>query len=678
MFDKLLIANRGEIACRVARTARRLGIRTVAVYSDADAGAQHVAAADEAVHIGGAPAAESYLDVGAIVAAALRTGADAVHPGYGFLSENAGFAEACSAAGVVFVGPPPGAMRAMAAKHAAKSLMEAAGIPVVPGYHGDDRSEDGLLAAAREIGFPVLVKASAGGGGHGMRLVEAEDGFAGALDEARREAVAGFGDDRVIVERYLTRPRHVEVQIFGDARGNVVHLFERECSLQRRHQKIVEEAPAPGMTAGTRSAMGEAAVTAARAIGYVGAGTVEFLVDGEAGLDATGFYFMEMNTRLQVEHPVTELVTGLDLVEWQLRVAAGEPLPAAQDDIALAGHAIEARVYAEDPARGFLPSPGRLSRLRLPDEGPHVRIDAGVAAGDTVTPHYDPLIAKLAVWDGDRAGAVRRLSRALAEFHVIGLPTNRDFLLRVANHPEFRNASLDTGFVDRYLADLVPEAGPASDRTLALAALAVLGARAAGRAEDARNSADPHSPWGRSDGWRLNLPAVEEVVFVDPGRGRDGGRVALTVRPRAGGASAYRMDLPGGPVAAAGDLEEGGRLHAILDGVRIAASVYRSGDELWVVDDDGRTHRLSFEDPAAAAAGADDAGLDIAAPLPGRIGGLLVREGDRVRKGTGLVTVEAMKMEHTVVAPADGVVGTVHVRAGDLVEEGARLLDFEV
>ncbi len=682
MFDKLLIANRGEIACRVARTARRLGLRTVAVYSDADVGARHAMAADEAVHIGAAAAAESYLDIEAIVAAAIRTGTDAVHPGYGFLSENAEFAEACLAAGVTFVGPPPSAMRAMAAKHAAKSVMEAAGVPVAPGYHGDDQSEETLLAAAREVGFPVLFKASAGGGGRGMRIVEAEDGFAKALDGARREAASAFGDDRVLIERYLAGARHIEVQVFGDAHGNVIHLFERECSLQRRHQKVIEEAPAPGMTVEMRSAMGEAAVNAARAIGYVGAGTVEFLVDGAADPDAPRFYFMEMNTRLQVEHPVTEMVTGLDLVEWQLAVAAGNPLPLAPDDVPLAGHAIEARIYAEDPARGFLPSPGRLSRLRLPEEGPHVRVDAGVAAGDDVTPYYDPLIAKLVVWDDDRAKAVRRLSRALAELHVVGPVTNRDFLLGIANHREFANAALDTGFIDRHLADLIPEAGPATDRTLALATLAVLAGRRAEAAERGRNSKDRHSPWGRGDGWRLNGPAAQEIVFVDPGRERDGGRVTVTVtaaaRPRSGGLPAFDMDLPGGPAVVAGELEEGERLRADLDGIRTVVSVYRSGDGLWIVDDDGRMHRLSFEDPAAAIAAVDGVDPTVAAPLPGKIGAILARRGDRVAKGAGLAVIEAMKMEHTIAAPADGIVGAIHFDVGDLVEEGATLLEFEV
>lgn len=677
MFNKLLIANRGEIACRIMRTARRLGLTTVAVYSDADAGAQHVAVADDAILIGGAAVAESYLNAEAIVAAALRMGAEAVHPGYGFLSENAEFAEACVNAGLTFVGPPAPAMRAMGAKHAAKSIMEGAGVPVVPGYHGDDQSEEGLLAAARDVGFPVLIKASVGGGGRGMRVVEKEEDFARALEGAKREAASGFGDDRVLIERYLSKPRHIEIQVFGDAHGNVIHLFERECSIQRRHQKVIEEVPAPGMTAATRAAMGAAAVSAARAIDYVGAGTVEFIVDGEVGLVESAFFFMEMNTRLQVEHPVTELVTGLDLVEWQLRIAAGEQLPLTQDGIGLTGHAIEARIYAENPAKRFLPSPGHIAHLRLPDAGPHIRVDAGVVEGDTITPHYDPLIAKLIVWDEDRARATRRLSLALSEFHVIGLATNRDFLLRISNHQEFKDASLDTGFIDRHLVELVPDAGPANDRTLALATLAVLEGRCRQLAANRRNLGDAYSPWGWCNGWQLNVLASEGVVFLDSGRKEEGGRVAVSVRPSSDPSFTHDLDLPGGSMAATGEFDGEGRLLADLDGTRTVVAVYRTGDELWIVDHDGRTHRLSFEDPTSIVAAADIVDTNVAAPLPGKISGILVEEGDNVKKGAGLVVIEAMKMEHTIAAPVDGTVGTVHFAVDDPVEEGAILLEFE-
>ena len=680
MLNKLLIANRGEIACRVARTARRLGLKTVAVYSDVDAGAQHVMAADDAVPIGGAAAAESYLNAEAIIAAAIQSGADAIHPGYGFLSENPEFAEACRAAGLTFVGPPSEAMRAMGAKHAAKAIMENAGVPIVPGYHGDDQSEDALLAAAKEIGFPVLIKATAGGGGRGMRIVDKEQEFARALEGAKREAASGFGNDRVLIERYLTKPRHIEIQVFGDTHGNVIHLFERECSLQRRHQKVIEEAPAPGMTSQVRAAMGEAAVSAARAIDYVGAGTVEFIVDGDAGLNASAFYFMEMNTRLQVEHPVTELITGLDLVEWQLNVAAGDPLPLKQEEIVLVGHAIEARIYAENPAKRFLPSPGRLSHLRLPDQSPHIRVDAGVAAGDSITPHYDPLIAKLIVWDEERGRAVRRLSGALTEFHVIGLVTNRDFLLGISNHHAFRDAALDTGFIDRHLAELVPEAGPVGDRTLALATLAVLADRRSTALSDRAPVGDPYSPWGPrgpGEGWQLNAPAFDEIILVDPGRGEDGGRIPIPIRQSADRDFTYELALPDGPMLVTGELEDSGRLLANLARTRISVSVYRTGDELWVVDDAGHTHRLFLEDPATAAAAVDVVDMNVTAPLPGKISDVLIEVGEKVRKGAGLVVIEAMKMEHTIIAPADGIIATIHFAVTDLVEEGAILLDFE-
>ncbi|HZD25451.1 MAG TPA: acetyl-CoA carboxylase biotin carboxylase subunit, partial [Alphaproteobacteria bacterium] len=428
MFRKILIANRGEIACRVIRTARRLGIATVAVYSEADAGAMHVAMADEAVLLGPAPATESYLRADRIIEAAQRTGAEAVHPGYGFLSENAGFAEACAEAGITFIGPPAMAVRAMGEKAAAKAIMEKAGVPVVPGYHGEDQADDLLQQFAREIGYPVLIKAVAGGGGKGMRRVDDEDSFANALKGARREAKSAFGDDKVLVEKYLLRPRHIEVQVFADSHGEAVHLFERDCSIQRRHQKVVEEAPAPGMTAEMRRAMGEAAVAAAKAIGYVGAGTVEFIADVSHGLSEDRFYFMEMNTRLQVEHPVTEMITGQDLVEWQLRVAAGDPLPLAQDELNIDGHAVEVRVYAENPQKKFFPSTGRLHRLRPPEEGPHLRVDTGVREGDEVTIYYDPMIAKLIVWGRDRDAAVRRLCAALTETRVAGVTTNADLL----------------------------------------------------------------------------------------------------------------------------------------------------------------------------------------------------------------------------------------------------------
>ncbi|MDX1576797.1 MAG: acetyl-CoA carboxylase biotin carboxylase subunit, partial [Kiloniellales bacterium] len=498
MFERLLIANRGEIACRVVRTAKRLALRTIAVYSEADKNALHVALADEAEPIGPPAAAESYLNIEAVLVAAKASRAEAVHPGYGFLSENPDFAEACAAAGLVFVGPPAEAIRAMGSKDRAKVLMERAGVPVLPGYNGRAQSTKALERAAAKLGYPLLIKPSAGGGGKGMRRVDRAADLGPALDGARREAAAAFGDARVILERFLARPRHIEVQIFADQRGRALHLFERDCSIQRRHQKVIEEAPAPGLSAKLRAAMGRAAVAAARAIGYVGAGTVEFLVDGKS------FYFMEMNTRLQVEHPVTEMITGHDLVEWQLRVAAGEALPCGQGDLAITGHAIEARLYAEDPARDFLPAPGRLERLRFPKEGRHLRIDSGVREGDEISHYYDPMIAKLIVAGKDRPAAVARLTRALAATEISGVATNLAFLERIAAHADYRAGRIDTVFVERHGESLLPADGLVSDEALALASLAVLLRREAEARAAARASDDPYSPWQETDGWRLN------------------------------------------------------------------------------------------------------------------------------------------------------------------------------
>jgi len=662
MFDKILVANRGEIACRVMRTARRLGVRTVAVYSDADAGARHVAMADEAYRIGPAPARDSYLRGDAIVEAARRSGARAVHPGYGFLSENADFAEACAAAGLTFIGPPAPAIRAMGSKSAAKRLMERAGVPLVPGYHGEDQAPARLAEEAARIGWPVLVKASAGGGGKGMRAVGDPAAFQDALAGAKREALSAFGDDRVLLERYLARPRHVEIQVFADGKGQTVHLFERDCSIQRRHQKVLEEAPAPGLPPALRAEMGRAAVAAARAIGYAGAGTVEFLLDQDGR-----FYFMEMNTRLQVEHPVTELITGLDLVEWQLRVAAGEPLPARQEDLAISGHAIEARVYAEDPSRDFLPSIGVLGHLRAPAESAHVRIDTGVREGDAVTIHYDPMIAKLVVWDTDRAGALRRLRTALAEYQVVGVTTNLAFLGAVAAHPAYAAAELDTGFIERHRSSLVGDAAPAPDAVLALATLDVLLRREAEAEEAARASGDPHSPWHRTDGWRLNVDDHHAVTFVDGGK-----LVRAVAHYRKSG---LVLELPGGRVEVRGERSGADDLVADVGGARIRATVVRSGDDL-VVMAQGRGHRLTLHDPDAAAE-RDAAGGSLVAPMPGRVIAVMVEPGAAVKKGAPLLVLEAMKMEHTITSPRDGRVAEVHFGVGALVSEGAQLLALE-
>ncbi len=658
---KLLVANRGEIAVRIMRTAKAMGIATVAVHSDADARALHVETADEAYPIGPAPARESYLKIDAILAAAKASGADAIHPGYGFLSENADFADACAAAGIIFVGPPASAIRAMGSKSAAKALMETAGVPLVPGYHGADQDPALLAREADRIGYPVLIKASAGGGGKGMKVVRAAEDFAEALGSAQREARSAFGDDRVLVEKYLTRPRHIEVQVFADAQGDAVYLHERDCSIQRRHQKVVEEAPAPGLTPERRAAMGKAAVDAAKAVGYVGAGTVEFIAEGEQ------FFFMEMNTRLQVEHPVTEAITGQDLVEWQLRVARGEPLPLAQAAIPLAGHAIEVRLYAEDPARDFLPQVGRLDHLRLPFDVPGVRVDAGVRAGDTVSIHYDPMIAKIIGMGADRAEAVGRLQAALAATEVVGLPTNRAFLQAIAGHPAFAAADLDTGFIERFAADLLPPPAPVDDRTVALAALAVLLEEARASAASA-DPADAFSPWGLAPGWRLNRAAYVDLTFDDRGA-----RIAVRAHYRTDG---FTLDLPDRAMTVSGTVAADGTLVARLDGVRLKARVVRSGTRLTVFAG-GAERMVEFIDPRIASIEATGTAGRLVAPMPGTVIRVAVSPGQTVAKGAPLVVVEAMKMEHTIAAPRDGIVQAVNCAVGDLVDEGAELLVLE-
>ncbi len=653
MFDTILIANRGEIACRVIRTARRLGIRTVAVYSAADAGARHVAMADEAHAIGPAPARDSYLNVASILDAARRSGAQAIHPGYGFLSENAEFAAACADAGVVFIGPPPDAIRAMGSKSAAKSLMQRAGVPLVPGYHGADQDPVHLANEAAHIGYPVLIKASAGGGGKGMRVVEDAAGFDEALALAKGEARSSFGDDTVLIERYLTRPRHIEIQVFADTHGNVVSLFERDCSIQRRHQKVVEEAPAPGMDTARRTSMGEAACAAARAIGYVGAGTVEFIVEsGE-------FFFMEMNTRLQVEHPVTEMITGQDLVEWQIQVASGAPLPLPQDQLRIDGHAIEVRIYAEDPDRDFMPAVGTLLHLKPPAETAHVRVDTGVRAGDAISVHYDPMIAKLIVWDRDRPAAVRRLSRALSEYEVVGVQTNLGLLRRIAAHPAFGAAELDTGFIARHGAALLPEPAPAPAIALAAAAMEVLRHRAQATEIAAARSQDPFSPWNLATAWRMNGDGYQDLLLAE-------GDVVHAIRahPRTDGS--VRLDLPGGSVEAYG---------ATIDGVHQALPVIRDGAALTVILD-GTNHELILVDPLAPAL-VDTAGGDrLMAPMPGRVIDVLIRPGDTVARGDVLLVLEAMKVQMRLSAPRAGIVDAVLAAAGDLVDDGAELVRF--
>jgi 3-methylcrotonyl-CoA carboxylase alpha subunit len=662
MFRKILIANRGEIACRVIGAARGMGVRTVAVYSDADRDARHVALADEARRIGPPEARASYLNAEAILAAARDTGAEAIHPGYGFLSENEDFAAACGRAGIVFIGPSPEAIAAMGDKSAAKRLMEKAGVPLVPGYHGENQDPVFLQKEADEIGYPVLIKASAGGGGKGMRIIAEGKAFAAALESAKREAKSAFGDDRVLVEKYLDRPRHIEVQVFGDKHGTVVYLFERDCSVQRRHQKVLEEAPAPGLSPGRRKAMGEAAVAAAKSIGYTGAGTVEFI----AAQDAT-FYFMEMNTRLQVEHPVTEMITGLDLVKWQLAVAAGDSIPLKQADIQMNGHAIEARIYAENPAKGFLPSTGTLRHLRAPKERPgSVRVDTGVRQGDVITPHYDPMIAKLIVWGEDRAIALGRMRAALAGYEIVGVQSNVEFLARTVAGKAFSSAELDTGLIERNRAELFPADAGASDEELAAAALAELLAEQAQAAAAASQSGDPHSPWNIVDGWRLNLGSHLELVFAF---GEKVFAVQIHFAP-----TGYRLEIAGREFAFGGrDVD--GMLQVTLGDASFRVRAVRDGAD-WHLFRDGAHRVLTLQ--SAQLTEAPDALIgSLSAPMPGKVLQVLVQAGAQVVKGTPLVILEAMKMEHTIAAPHDGRVAEIHFKAGEQVAEGTELLRLE-
>ncbi|SNS11122.1 3-methylcrotonoyl-CoA carboxylase, alpha subunit [Noviherbaspirillum humi] len=670
MFTKILIANRGEIACRVAATAQRLGIQTVAVYSEADANARHVAVCDEAVPIGAAPARESYLRGDRIIAAALATGAQAIHPGYGFLSENEEFAEACAKAGLVFIGPPAGAIRAMGSKSAAKSLMEKAGVPLVPGYHGDNQDPAFLREQADAIGYPVLLKASAGGGGKGMRIVEKSADFIDALASCKREASSSFGDDKVLVEKYLTRPRHIEIQVFADGQGGCVYLFERDCSVQRRHQKVLEEAPAPGMTQERRRAMGEAAVAAAKAVGYVGAGTVEFIAEESRNGEDGSFYFMEMNTRLQVEHPVTEMITGLDLVEWQLRVAFGEALPKKQEELTIHGHALEARIYAENPEKGFLPSTGTLHHLRTPAAVEFsigaalglpaaVRIDAGVREGDAISPFYDPMIAKLIVWGRDREEALARMSQALAGYEVVGLSSNVAFLQRLVQSQPFATADLDTGLIERHHAALFPPPQPASKAVLALAAAFLLAGERPAAAND---------PWSDAAGWRLNGMLRRRFRFDD-----DAGSHEIAI----GYQSSGWLLLEDGDAASLSLLKQDGpALTVRLGDATLRGSVVREGESLHVFTH-GRHALLTYRDPLAHAGEHEAEGGRLTAPMPGKIVAVLAEKGRAVVKGAPLLVMEAMKMEHTIAAPSDGMVEELLYAVGDQVAEGAQLLAFK-
>ena len=666
MFDKILIANRGEIACRVIKTARRLGIRTVAVYSDADRKALHVTMADEAVHIGASPSRESYLVGSKIIAAAIRTNARAIHPGYGFLSENAEFSEQCQSAGLMFIGPPASAIRAMGSKSAAKTIMGEACVPLVPGYHGADQSDSKLRGSAHDMGYPVLLKAVAGGGGKGMRQVWSADEFDQALSAARREAKSSFGNDDMLIEKYLTKPRHVEVQIFCDQNGSGVYLFERDCSVQRRHQKVIEEAPAPNMPQALRESIGDTAVRAAQAIGYVGAGTVEFLLDEDGS-----FYFMEMNTRLQVEHPVTEMITGQDLVEWQLRVAAGEALPKTQSELQINGHAFEARIYAEDPDNDFLPVTGKLSFLRPPPESEHVRVDTGVIQGDDVSIYYDPMIAKLIVWDETRERALARLARALSEYRVRGVVTNTAFLYNLATSDPFKQAELDTGFIEKHRLKIFHEQDVELDNLVPLACLSILLQREANTTDTERS--DKTSPWNALNGWRLNAPGSQRIRLVAH-------EVVHELVVEVQGALEDRrfcIEWNGHRYQASGELN-GDELYADLNGLRLRAMFDSQGDNHWLF-----TASVAFEFALAQPDCGEetdtdaDSGLGLVAPMNGTIVAVMVEAGQRVKVGDPLFVMEAMKMEYTIQAKVDGEVKAIYYSTGDLVDGGAELLEVE-
>ena len=658
MFTKILIANRGEIACRVVKTARKMGISTVAVYSDADEKACHVRMADEAVHIGPAASRESYLRGDVIIEAAKKTGAQAIHPGYGFLSENAAFSAACEKAGIVFIGPTPEAITAMGLKDRAKDIMQRAGVPVVPGYQGKTQDPAHLLAEAKKIGFPILIKAVAGGGGKGMRLVEAEKEFAAALQSCQREAENAFGNAHVLIEKYITKPRHVEVQVFGDSHGNAVYLFERDCSLQRRHQKVVEEAPAPGMSDKTRAAMGDAAVKAAKAINYRGAGTIEFIAD----LALKNFYFMEMNTRLQVEHPVTEMITGQDLVEWQLRVAAGEELPLSQKELSISGHAFEVRLYAEDPANQFLPQVGKITRFSAPDD---VRLDAGIETGDRVSIHYDPLIAKLIVHGRDRDEAIHKMAKALSETALAGVNTNQEFLHNVFVHKDFIKGAVDTGFIARHEKDLIPAAyGRAGRDDLALAAVYFL--RGLNNRAPEQSDITSGDPWDTRDNWRMFNPVTKKITLVNRGERTE---VTATCHP-----DSFDLLIGTDKIAARFESFEGGRLSANVDGRVMGVLVAAHRRDLTVFHG-GRVMNVHLF--MQGAEGGDAAGEGrILSPMPGKIIDVLVGKGDSVNKDQPLLIMEAMKMQMTIRAGCSGVVDELPFAAGAQVQDGVLLVSI--
>ncbi len=672
MFKKILIANRGEIACRIAATARRMGIRTVAVYSDADATAKHVQACDEAVHIGGSAARDSYLRWEKIIEAAQATGAQAVHPGYGFLSENTDFAQACVDAGLVFIGPPASAIEAMGLKAASKQLMEQSGVPLVPGYHGADQNPQVLQAAADDIGYPVLIKASAGGGGKGMRVVEQAADFSAALASCQREAKNSFGNDAVLVEKYVQRPRHIEIQVFADTHGNCVYLFERDCSVQRRHQKVLEEAPAPGMSEALRQRMGAAAVAAARAVNYVGAGTVEFIVEQSSydQPESMQFFFMEMNTRLQVEHPVTEAITGLDLVEWQLRVASGEPLPLQQEDLRISGHAIEARICAESPDQDFLPATGSMAVYGLPAHSSFargaVRVDSGVRQGDAISPFYDSMVAKLIVHGADRQEALARMDAALAQTHIVGLKTNVQFLRHVVRSDSFAHARLDTGLIAREAAHLFHQETVPLQLAIAAWVAEVLHTQAS--AASARPGAW-QDPWTACDAWQSHAPMRRVFDLETDGQAHS----AVLTQGSHGGLQLQCAGVDSTFAYAA--FPEGG-MEVILNGQRHTAHVYLQSSQVHVFTPQGARQFQDIDRLAHAAVAPADVGR-LTAPMPGKLLSFSVKAGDTVRQGQALAVMEAMKMEHQIVAPADGCVQELLFAPGDQVSEGAELLRMQ-
>ncbi|MDH5433730.1 MAG: acetyl/propionyl/methylcrotonyl-CoA carboxylase subunit alpha [Gammaproteobacteria bacterium] len=655
MIKRLLIANRGEIACRVIKTAQKMGIHTIAVYSIADRGAQHVKLADEAWLIGDAPAKESYLNIDKIIDVAVQSSANAIHPGYGFLSENADFAKACYDNNIIFVGPPVRAIELMGSKSQAKNIMQEADVPLVAGYHGEDQSEDRLKAEADKIGYPVLIKATAGGGGKGMRIVETAKDFLSSLQSCQREAKSSFGDDKVLVEKYLTKPRHIEIQVFADSHDNQVFLFERDCSVQRRHQKIIEEAPAPKLDEQTRKSMGQVAINAAKAIGYQGAGTVEFLYDEDGS-----FYFMEMNTRLQVEHPVTEMITGQDLVEWQIIVANGLPLPLKQEQITLNGHAFEVRIYAEDPNNSFLPATGQIEYYQTPETSEHVRVDSGIVSGDKISVYYDPMIAKLIVWDNDRQKALGRLKQALTKFNIAGIPTNIAFLYQLADHQAFINEEVETHFLDKYLDDLIDDDDSPDTDILAAATLYIMQERKHNTNSD---SQDIYSPWNDSTGWRLN---EDNYHLLELHETQNIHKVVAHYRD-----DGYLLEIDGKEIYVQGVVNS----HQIilsLDGHQTTLAFHASDNKIVIFKDAISREFTIINQEGNAIDDAEQANLT--APMPGSVVSVMVKAGDQVSQGQTLIVIEAMKMEHAIKAHKDLTIEEVLYQVSDLVDEGAELI----